>query len=192
MAKGRRVTHCKPDPERLAVIGECMETYGQENNDPGSEWPWNCLSTKAVTYSCGAIVRTGDDVEHNHDPAELDLCRRLSAEAARFTPRPGSPWSPCGRRGGGGSRSCGIARAMPRPCGRGVPSSSGSGGKGPARPGVRDDRREPAGGSEWGLCVPPAGGGPHGGGEPRGPRRLCRAHLANRPAPRCPRLDQAA
>jgi len=80
----RPVTDCKADPERLAVFKECMATYGVEKNAPGSEWPWNCISTRAVAYSCGAVARSGETVKHEHDPGELDRCRRLSAEAARL------------------------------------------------------------------------------------------------------------
>jgi hypothetical protein len=61
-----------------------METYGQDDQDPDSEWPWNVLSTKAVAYSCGAIARQGAEFEHCHQPEELALCRRLSGEAARI------------------------------------------------------------------------------------------------------------
>lgn len=74
------VTDCQIDPERLLPIKECMETYDMEKDRPESEFPWNCISRRAVAYSCGAIGKKGDKLEHRHDPAELDLCRRLSAE----------------------------------------------------------------------------------------------------------------
>src|SRR5947209_8433000 len=77
------VTDCKPDPERLAVFRECMETYGVDAGAPADEeWPWNVVSRRAVAYSCGRIARAGEPVEHRHDPEDLAMCRRLSAEAA--------------------------------------------------------------------------------------------------------------
>jgi hypothetical protein len=38
----------------------------------------------AVAYSCGAIRRHGETINHDHDPAEWKLCRRLAGEAARL------------------------------------------------------------------------------------------------------------
>ncbi len=72
------------DLNRLAVIQECMETYGMEKKAPNSEWPWNVISTLAVTYSCGAIGRRGDVLEHDRDPSELKLCIDLAEEAANI------------------------------------------------------------------------------------------------------------
>jgi hypothetical protein len=77
------IRECPIDPERLAPLRECMETYGQDHLDPDGEWPWNVISGRAVAYSCGAIARTGAEVEHCHQPDEVERCRRLSGEAAR-------------------------------------------------------------------------------------------------------------
>jgi hypothetical protein len=78
------IRDCRIDPERLAPVRECMETYGQDHLDPDGEWPWNVISKRAVAYSCGAIARAGAAVEHCHQPDELERCRRLAGEAARF------------------------------------------------------------------------------------------------------------
>ena len=75
------VRDCPIDEGRLGPIRPCMESYGI--GDPSGEWPNNLISARAVAYSCGALGRAGEVVSHEHDPAELDLCRRLSAEAAR-------------------------------------------------------------------------------------------------------------
>jgi hypothetical protein len=77
----KTVQNCKTDCKRLGSLGVCMETYGI--GDPGAEWPHNCISRKTVAYSCGALARAGKPVEHNHDPAELERCRRLATLAAR-------------------------------------------------------------------------------------------------------------
>jgi hypothetical protein len=75
------ITDCQPDSQRLALFKECMETY--DMGEPEAEWPWNVLSRRTVVYSCGAICREGDtSLIHNHDPAEMALCRRLATEAA--------------------------------------------------------------------------------------------------------------
>src|SRR5262249_47133033 len=41
----------------------------------------NILSRHTVIYGSGAIARGGQPVRHNVDPAELQLCKRLAAEA---------------------------------------------------------------------------------------------------------------
>lgn len=48
-----------------------------------SEWANTSLSTRSVAYSCGAIRRSGETFEHDHDPVEWKVCRQLSDEAAR-------------------------------------------------------------------------------------------------------------
>lgn len=75
------ITNCQIDPERLAPLRECMETYGQEGSE-NAEWPWNCLSRRTVAYSCGMLRRGEEPAVHNHDEAEFALCRRLADEAA--------------------------------------------------------------------------------------------------------------
>ena len=68
------VQNCRIDPKRLAPLKECMENYGV--GDPDAEWPHKVISRKATAYSCGALGRAGDPIEHNHDPAELERCRQ--------------------------------------------------------------------------------------------------------------------
>src|SRR5437867_8829231 len=75
---------CRIDPERLALLRECMETYGQEGHARESEWPWNVLSTRAVAYSCGALARDGESIIHNHDASEFEFCKKLALEAAQI------------------------------------------------------------------------------------------------------------
>jgi hypothetical protein len=77
---GAPLTHFDPDPDRLAVIRECMEHYDVGRLD--AEWPNNIISRRAVVYGSGAIARLGAPVRHAVDPEELALCRRLAAEAA--------------------------------------------------------------------------------------------------------------
>lgn len=72
--------HFEPDPERLAVIRECMKNY--EVGDPNAEWPNNIISRRAIVYGSGRIARQGESVQHAVDPDELALCRRLGAEIA--------------------------------------------------------------------------------------------------------------
>src|SRR5947209_3727099 len=76
---GPPITHFKPDPEALAVLGACV---GEPGGDPASEWSANLLSRRTVVYGSGAITRRGDPVRHNVDADELALCRRLAAEAS--------------------------------------------------------------------------------------------------------------
>jgi hypothetical protein len=76
---GSPITHFEPDPDRLAVIQECMQNY--DVGDPEAEWPNNIISRRAVVYGSGVIARRSVEVRHAVDPHELGLCRRLSAEA---------------------------------------------------------------------------------------------------------------
>jgi hypothetical protein len=76
------ISNCNLDREKLSVIAECMETYGMESRDPDNEWVWNLISRKAVVYSCGAICKAGEVIEHNHHPIEIELSQRLSQEVA--------------------------------------------------------------------------------------------------------------
>jgi hypothetical protein len=73
---------CAIDPDRLAPFEYCIDTFGCEDVNPGSEWAWNIISTKAVAYSCGALCRRGDVINHQHDVGELELCKRLASELA--------------------------------------------------------------------------------------------------------------
>ena len=77
------ICDCPLDPVRLDPLRECMETYGAVR--PGAEWFWNVLSTRAVSYRCGAIAREGDSVAHEHDPDEFARCQRLATAVAAAT-----------------------------------------------------------------------------------------------------------
>ena len=77
---GSTITHFEQDPERLAVLAECMENY--DVGEPGAEWPNNMISRRAVVYGSGLVAREGDVVSHSVDADELERCRRLSREAA--------------------------------------------------------------------------------------------------------------
>jgi hypothetical protein len=79
------IQNCELDADRLAVISECTETYGMEDRGPANEWVWNMISTKTVVYACGAIGREGENLEHNHAPAEIELCQRLAQAVAAVT-----------------------------------------------------------------------------------------------------------
>lgn len=68
------------DPERLAVIAECMEHYGV--GEPTAQRPNNIISRDAVVYASGAIARRGEVVRHEVDPDELELVRDLARRAA--------------------------------------------------------------------------------------------------------------
>jgi hypothetical protein len=72
------VTNCIIDNERLATIKECMNTVGMDYMAPDSEWPWNVVSKRATVFSCGMMARQGEKVEHNHDLAELEMCKALA------------------------------------------------------------------------------------------------------------------
>lgn len=74
------VLKAQPDPDRLAVISDCMENY--ELGEEDAEWSNNIISRRAVVYGDGTIARHGEAVSLAIDDAELALCRRLSREAA--------------------------------------------------------------------------------------------------------------
>jgi hypothetical protein len=79
---GPIIRDCQIDPERLLPIE--FATADCDPGRPDREWSGSTLSNRTVAYSCGALCRAGDTLEHCHDPAELELCRRLSAEAAQI------------------------------------------------------------------------------------------------------------
>jgi hypothetical protein len=70
----------EPDPIRLSVILECMETY--EVGEAWAEWPNNIISRRAVVYRDGAIVREEDVFPGLIDATELALCQGLGDEVA--------------------------------------------------------------------------------------------------------------
>jgi hypothetical protein len=76
------IRDCTIDLARFSVISECTETYDMEYRAPENEWVWNVISRKTVVYSCGAIGRAGEILEHNHSPIEEERCQRLSQQAA--------------------------------------------------------------------------------------------------------------
>ena len=45
---GNTITRFEQDPERLAVLAECMQSY--DVGEPGAEWPNNMISRRAVVY----------------------------------------------------------------------------------------------------------------------------------------------
>ncbi len=73
---------CVLDQGRLDPIRFCMTNF-LDPAPPDQEWANRSISQRTVAYSCGAIGRQGDHIEHDHDPEELARCRRLSAEAAK-------------------------------------------------------------------------------------------------------------
>lgn len=76
------IQDCILDSEKLAILVECTETYGMEDRDPENEWVWNLISRKTIVYSCGSIGRAGETLQHQHHPAEIELCQQLAQEAA--------------------------------------------------------------------------------------------------------------
>jgi hypothetical protein len=84
---------CTFDQARSDTLRPCMATdYSLEQVrdfvpfDPFADpdgFPLCCLSKRTVVYSCGAIARKGDEIQHDHPPGELELCRCLSSEAAK-------------------------------------------------------------------------------------------------------------
>lgn len=76
------IQDCVVDAEKFAMLAECTETYAMEYRDPENEWVWNLFSRKTVVYSCGSIGREGEILNHNHRPAEIELCQQLAQEAA--------------------------------------------------------------------------------------------------------------
>src|SRR5690349_19733812 len=71
------ITHFDVDPEKLAILQDCMDNY--DIGFPDAEWPNNIISRKTVVYQSGVIARHGAYVIHNVDPAELALCQSLAA-----------------------------------------------------------------------------------------------------------------
>src|SRR5437899_2333986 len=73
------VNGCVLDPERLAPLRECMECCGPKS--PADEWKHSCIHPRAGAYSCGRLAHPGGPNEHEHEPQEVALCRRLASEA---------------------------------------------------------------------------------------------------------------
>jgi hypothetical protein len=65
-----------PDPERMAVFAEAMESYGV--GDPGAAWPNNMIARDAVVQASGVMSRSGQPVTHVVDDADLALCKKLA------------------------------------------------------------------------------------------------------------------
>ncbi|MBE9182762.1 hypothetical protein IQ268_29950 [Oculatella sp. LEGE 06141] len=71
-------------PEQYAALKQYLDSADSDGSEGEGEWFDNVISKQAVAYSCGAIGRNGEVLEHNHDPAELALCQQLSAEVAQI------------------------------------------------------------------------------------------------------------
>jgi hypothetical protein len=79
---GSFVSNCRPLPLEQFPLAGAMCDYG-EPVEKGS-WPFNVLSRHAIPYDCGLIGLPDEPLQHRHRQDELDLCRRLSAEAAEL------------------------------------------------------------------------------------------------------------
>lgn len=75
------VNGCRLDPRRLLPLLDCMESCGPEH--PRDEWDHSCVHPETVAYSCGRLYRHGQPNVHDHDPEELERCRKLAEEAAK-------------------------------------------------------------------------------------------------------------
>lgn len=71
-----------PDPERLAVLAECIADYGIDEGN--GEWTNNIISKKTVVYGSGVIAKQGEIVCHNVDPKELELCKQLAHQVCQI------------------------------------------------------------------------------------------------------------
>jgi hypothetical protein len=58
-----------------------MESCGPEH--PRDDWDHSSVHPETVAYSCGRLYRHGQPNMHDHDPEELERCRRLAEEAAK-------------------------------------------------------------------------------------------------------------
>ena len=74
-----KVNECVLDVERLMPLRECMECCGPDA--PRDEWNHSCIHPQTVAYSCGRLAYPGGPNEHDHDPEELALSRRLASGA---------------------------------------------------------------------------------------------------------------
>ena len=77
------LTHFDPDPSLLEPLREAARYDLPEAQEASwnPDWPGNVLSKRIVIYGDGTIARRDDPVQFAVDPAELELCRRLSGEA---------------------------------------------------------------------------------------------------------------
>jgi hypothetical protein len=76
------ITHFELDPEKLAIIFDCIDSYGV--GSPDAEWANNIISSKTVVYQSGVIARNNSPVRHLVDPSELAMCQRLADEAEKL------------------------------------------------------------------------------------------------------------
>lgn len=81
-APPREVNGCVIDEERLSPVKLCTVCCGPE--EPRDDWNHSCLHPATAAYSCGRLYSPGQPNRHDHDPAEIDLCRRFSNEAAQL------------------------------------------------------------------------------------------------------------
>src|SRR5437588_1763670 len=75
-----RVGVCTLDPRRVAPLAACMKSCGPDH--PADAWRHGCIHPETVAYSCGRVARPGGPNEHDHDPEEIVLCRRVAVAAA--------------------------------------------------------------------------------------------------------------
>jgi hypothetical protein len=76
----RVVSDCRPVPSEESLLAGAMYDYGQPAER--GHWPFNVLSRHALVYDCGLVALPDGPLQHRHSQEELDLCRRLSGEAA--------------------------------------------------------------------------------------------------------------
>lgn len=76
------LTNFAPDPQRLAVLAECIADYGVDEGD--GEWTNNIISKKTVVYGSGVIAKQGEIVRHYVDPKELELCQQLADQVRQI------------------------------------------------------------------------------------------------------------
>lgn len=85
------VNRCQGDPVREELITALLPSFqdgdagadcsGYSDDDPRRiGWPHNVVSLDTVALASGAVCLHEEPVEHNSDPQELALCRRLAAE----------------------------------------------------------------------------------------------------------------
>jgi hypothetical protein len=74
------VNGCTLDPDRQALFAACTASSGPF--DVKDEWDHAVLHPHTAVYSCGRPARPGGPNEHDHPPGEIELGRRLSAQAA--------------------------------------------------------------------------------------------------------------
>ena len=75
-------SNCQLDPAKQEILSTCIRKRGAAHSPDDQEWRWNAISVRAEVYTCGMIGRSGEDLKHDHDSAEIERCQRLAQEAA--------------------------------------------------------------------------------------------------------------